>query len=149
MRIGDRIVWVALGIETDLRGLAAASSVEFDPLGIDTPRAGVFQKLLERLGHRSKTYAVDRLVDTIIPFDARLKSHSGDVRATDVGGVAGGRVASGVEEVGFGVEGHAWGAFDDVELYVWAQLKQILEGLGLGHIEIIASDDPNAALAFE
>ena len=54
-----------------------------------------------------------------------------------------------MEEVGFGVKGHSGAALDDEEFEAWAELKQILESFGFGHIEVIAGDDTHAAWAIE
>jgi hypothetical protein len=146
-----RFARVLFDIEAELRLHSASCSVLIDPSVIDPAGAGISQELFERLGHRLKSLAMDRLIDAIVPFDAGLQGHAGDVRATDIGsvGVASGSVVRVVKEVGFRVERDTFGALDNVEFEVWAQFEQILEGFGLGHIKVIARDDSNSACAQE
>ncbi len=120
MRIRDRIGRVALDVEAYELLLTPASSVPIDPTGIHPLGPWISQKLVESRLHRSESLAVDRLVDTVVPFDPSKQRHARNVRATDVGRVASGSLVRRVEEVGFGVEGHARCAFDDIEFEVWA-----------------------------
>ena len=124
--------------------------IRIDPIRIERPNLWVIQEIIERPPHRRHAFAVAGSNDPVVPFEPVFERGLGEIRTPHPGDLF---TVLFAKEICLGVVARAGVRLEDegtdAVTVLLAQVEKFEQRVGLGHVQVIAGNDPERAAAFE